>query len=95
MLDDVFYVSPGRHRRRPKLSALWAAIGPPCSTSTGRGINPGAADQASGQLVAGDTGLVHDHDAGQRGPVADRSTTRIAMAVSSGRRNDWLFGFGQ
>jgi len=41
--------------------------------------HPGAADQRRGQLVPGDAGLEHEHDAGQCGPVTDRSTTRIAM----------------
>ena len=34
----------------------------------------GAADQAGGQLVPGDAGLEHEHDAGQRGPVIDWPT---------------------
>ena len=43
----------------------------------------GAAHQAGGQLVPVDPGLEHEDDAGQRGTVTDRPTTRIAMPARS------------
>ena len=39
----------------------------------------GAADQAGGQLIPGDAGPEHEHDAGQRIPVTDRPPARMAM----------------
>ncbi len=41
----------------------------------------GAADQGRRQLVPGDPGLEDEHDAGQRRPVIDRSTTRMPMSA--------------
>jgi hypothetical protein len=61
-----------------------AGLGPvPQPTPAG---HSGAAEKAGGQLVPGDPGLEHEHDAGQRGPVTDRPTTRIAIPPGLGRR---------